>query len=133
MMNKPLSKPARTLQVYSWYVILFLALPFLLVPQLILPLAGMAAPTDVWVRVLGMSVLFLGYYYNQMARYELSQFFRISVVVRLLVPVFFVAFVVFGLAPPILLAFCIPDILFAIWTALSLRGYSPLPERAATA
>src|SRR5664279_6450892 len=121
-MNKPMSKPARTLMVYGWYVILFLALPFLFVPQLILPIAGMAAPTDVWVRVLGMSVLFLGFYYIQMTRHELTAFFRMTVYTRLCVPVFFVAFVLFGLAPPVLIAFCIPDILFSIWTALSLRG-----------
>jgi hypothetical protein len=132
-MNKSLSKPARTMVVYGWYVILFLALPFLFVPQLILPLAGMAAPTDVWVRVLGMTVLFLGFYYIQMGRHELTQFFRWSVVARLLVPVFFVVFVLLGLAPPVLIAFTIPDIIFAAWTALSLRGESPMPKQSATA
>ena len=110
-----------------------LILPFLLVPQLILPLAGMAAPTDVWVRVLGMTVLFLGFYYIQMGRNELTKFFRWSVYARLLVPVFFVVFVVLGLAPLVLIAFTIPDILFATWTALSLRGATPMPNRSAAA
>ena len=132
-MNKPMSKTARTLVIYGWYVILFLGLPFLLVPQLILPIAGMAAPTDVWVRVLGMTVLFLGFYYIQMGRNELTQFFRWSVIVRLLVPVFFVVFVVLGLAPPVLIAFTIPDIIFATWTALSLRGEASMPKQSATA
>ena len=132
-MNKSMSKTARTMVIYGWYVILFLALPFLLVPQLILPIAGMAAPTDVWVRVLGMTVLFLGFYYIQFGRLELTQFFRYSVVARLLVPVFFLAFVLLGLAPPVLLAFTIPDIIFACWTALSLRGEAPVANRSATA
>src|SRR5258707_6175650 len=118
-MNKSWSKPARTMVVYGWYVILFLALPFLFVPQLILPLVGMAVPTDVWVRVLGMTVLFLGFYYIQMGRHELTQFIRWSVYVRLLVPVFVVTFVLLGLAPPVLLGFTLPDILFAVWTALT--------------
>jgi len=132
-MNKPMSKTARTMVIYGWYVILFLGLPFLLVPQLILPLAGMAAPTEVWVHVLGMTVLFLGFYYIQMGRHELTQFFRWSVIARLLVPVFFVAFVLLGWAPPVLLAFTIPDILFATWTALSLRGELPVSKQSATA
>jgi hypothetical protein len=132
-MKASLSKPAQTLVIYGWYVILFLALPFLLVPGLILPLVGMAAPTDVWVRVVGMTALFLGFYYTQMGRNELTQFIRWSVYARLLVPVFFVTFVLLGLAPPVLIAFTIPDVIFAIWTALALRGAKPMPERPAVA
>lgn len=132
-MNAPLSKPARTMVVYGVYVILGLALPFLLVPGLILPLVGMAAPSDVWVHVLGMTVLFLGFYYIQMGRHELTQFFRWSVYIRLLVPVFFVAFVLLGWAPPVLIAFTIPDIFFAIWTALTLRGSQTMPARSTMA
>jgi hypothetical protein len=93
----------------------------------------MAAPTDVWVRVLGMTVLFLGFYYIQMARNELTQFFRYSVIARLLVPVFFIVFVLLGLAPPVLIAFTIPDIIFATWTALSLRGEASMSKQSATA
>jgi len=132
-MNAPLSKPARTMVVYGIYVILGLGLPFLLVPGLILPLVGMAAPSDVWVHVLGMTVLFLGFYYIQMGRNELTQFMRWSVYVRLLVPVFFIIFVLVGWAPPVLIAFTIPDILFSIWTALSLRGSQPVSKRSAMA
>jgi hypothetical protein len=132
-MKTSLSKPAQTMVIYGWYVILFLGLPFLLVPGLILPLAGVPAPTDVWVHVLGMTVLFLGFYYIQMGRHELTYFFRWSVYARLAVPVFFVAFVLLGLAPPVLIAFTIPDIIFSVWTALALRGANAMPERSATA
>jgi uncharacterized membrane protein len=118
---------------YGIYVILGLALPFLFVPGLILPLVGMAAPTDVWVHVLGMTVLFLGFYYIQMGRNELTQFMRWSVVVRLLVPVFFLAFVLVGWAPPVLIAFVIPDIFFALWTGWTLRGYQAVSKRSAMA
>ena len=132
-MKTSLSKPAQTMVIYGGYVILGLALPFLLVPGLILPLVGMAAPTDVWVRVLGMTVLFLGFYYIQMGRHELTSFFRWSVYIRLAVPVFFVIFVLLRLAPPVLISFTIPDILFSIWTALTLRGAKAMPERSAMA
>ena len=121
-MNRSLSKPALSVLVYGLYIILFLGLPFLLVPSLILPLVGFPAPSDVWVRVLGMSLLFFGFYYVQMGRNELTNFFRWTVYTRLAVPVFFVVFVAAGLAPPILITFAIPDILFSAWTALALRG-----------
>ena len=132
-MNAPLSKAARSMIVYGIYVILGLGLPFLLVPGLILPLVGMAAPSDVWVHVLGMTVLFLGFYYIQMGRNELTQFFRWSVYIRLSIPVIFVVFVLVGWAPPVLIAFTIPDILFAVWTALTLRGSQPMPARSTMA
>lgn len=122
-MNKtPMSKAATSLIVYGGYVILGLALPFLFIPGLVLSLAGMTPPTEVWIRVLAMTVLFLGYYYIQMGRHELTDFFRWSVYIRLAVPVFFVVFVLLGFAPPVLIAFTIPDVLFAIWTAVALRS-----------
>jgi hypothetical protein len=82
----------------------------------------MAAPTDVWPRVVGMTTLFLGFYYIQMGRNELTQFIRWSVYARALVPVFFIAFVLLGFAPPVMIALTIPDILFTVWTALALRA-----------
>ncbi len=124
-MKKPMSNAAKSLQVYGGYIILFLGLPFLLIPGALLPLVGMSAPTDVWVRVLAMTVLFLGYYYVQAARRELTDLFRWSVNIRFTVPIFFVAFVILGFAPPVLIAFSVPDVSFAIWTALALRSAKP--------
>lgn len=124
-MKNPMSNAAKSVLVYGGYVILFLGLPFLLIPDTVLPLAGMSAPTDVWVRVLAMSVLFLGYYYIQAARHELTDFFRWTVYARLGVPIFFVVFVLLRFAPPVLITFSIPDIFFAAWTAWALRSAKP--------
>jgi hypothetical protein len=121
-MKTPLSNAAKSVLAYGLYLVLFNALPFLLAPNLLLPLVGMQAPTDVWVRVLGMALLFFGGYYIQAGRHELTPFFRWTIVGRYLVPVFFVAFVLLGYAPPVLLAFGIPDLLFTTWTVLALRG-----------
>ena len=120
-MTKPMSNAAKSIYAYGVYLIVALALPFLLIPDPLLALVGMPTPTDVWVRVLGMSVLFFGFYYIQAGRAELTPFFRWTIIGRYLVPVFFAAFVLLGFAPPILIAFGIPDILFTTWTALALR------------
>ena len=115
-MESLLRNPATSLKVYGVYVFAFLGLPFLLVPGLILPLVGIPAPTEVWIRVLAMTILFLGFYYYEVGQNQVTIFYKWSVYVRLLVPVFFISFVLLGWAPPVLIAFCIPDVLFALWT-----------------
>jgi hypothetical protein len=130
MNNTPMSKPAVSLVVYGVYVILGLALPFLLIPGPVLSVVGMAQPTDVWVRVVGMTALILGFYYIQIGRNELMQFMRYSVYTRASVPVFFIIFVLLGFAPPVMIALAIPDVLFTIWTAVVLRGQKPSPVTA---
>src|SRR4051812_43092569 len=100
-MESLLRNPAQSLKVYGVYVFVFLGLPFLLIPGLILPLVGIPAPTDVWIRVLAMTILFLGFYYYEVGQNQVTQFYRWSVYVRLLVPVFFVSFVLLGWAPPV--------------------------------
>jgi hypothetical protein len=121
-MNMSMSSAARSIVVYGVYLILAIALPFLFLPQVLLPLVGMAPPTDVWIRVLGMSVLFFGFYYIQAGRHNLTEFFRWTIYGRYAVPLFFIAFVLLGLAPPVLIAFAIPDILFTTWTVRALRS-----------
>lgn len=124
-MESLLRNPAKSLQVYGVYVFVFLGLPFLLVPGLILPLVGIPAPTDVWIRVLAMTILFLGFYYYEVGTHQVTQFYKWSVYVRLLVPVFFVSFVLLGWAPPVLIAFCIPDVIFALWTRYAMGAPAP--------
>ncbi len=121
-MTTPLSSAAKSMVVYGAYLILGIALPFLLIPDLLLPLVGMHTPTDVWIRVLGMSALFFGVYYIQAGRHELTPFFRWTIYGRYLVPVFFIAFVALGFAPPVLILFGLPDIVLTTWTVLALRG-----------
>jgi len=117
-----MSSAAKSIVAYGVYLILFIALPFLFIPNLLLPLVGMSTPTDVWIRVLGMSVLFFGIYYIQAGRHELREFFRWTIYGRYAVPLFFVAFVALRFAPPVLIAFSIPDILFMTWTVMALRS-----------
>jgi hypothetical protein len=69
-----------------------------------------------------MLVLFLGFYYTQAARKEMTDFFRWTVYLRSTVIIFFVIFVLLGLASPPLIMFGVVDLLGAIWTGLALRS-----------
>ncbi len=116
-----MSKAAKSVFVFGIYLI-FIGLGFLLVPNTVLGLFGFPMTTEPWIQVVAMLLLILAYYYIQSARSELRSFFRFTVHGRASVILFFIAFVVLGLAPPILIMFGVVDLVAAIWTALALRS-----------
>lgn len=115
-----MSKSAFSVHVFSIYMIAFGA-GLIAVPNLLLSLFAVPETNEVWIRIVGMLVLIIGYLDFMASRYELQIFFRWTVVVRFSVLIFFVAFVVLGLAPPILILFGVVDAAGAIWTAACLR------------
>jgi hypothetical protein len=64
----------------------------------------------------------LGYYFDQAARKELTDFFRSTILTRSSAIVFFALFVVLGFAPINLLLLIAVDPVFIIWTVLALRS-----------
>ena len=115
-----MSKAAISVLVFAIYLAL-IGLGFLLVPNTLLGLFGFPDTTEVWIRVMAMLLLILVYYYIRAVRSEMTGFFRFTVHARASVIVFFVVFVVLGLAQPMLIGFGVVDLLGAIWTALALR------------
>lgn len=116
-----MSKSAFSLRVFSIYMF---ALGSVLVaaPNLMLSFFGIPETHEVWIRVVGVLVLNLGYLVFMASRSELLAFFQWSVAARLAVPVFFVTFVALGYAPPILVLFGVIDAAAALWTAACLRA-----------
>jgi hypothetical protein len=115
------SKSARSVLVFAIYLV-GLGLVLVVAPNVLLRLFGVPVTSEVWIRVVGMLVLFLGFYYAQAARRELRAFFRWTVLVRSSVIVFFAAFVLLGFVSPILILFGVVDLLGAVWTGLALRA-----------
>lgn len=110
---------ARSVLVYSIYAF-GLGVVLILAPGVVLPLFGLSAPAEVWVRVAGMTVIFLSGLYFTAARNEYRPIFIESVLFRFAVPVIFGAFIVAGYAPWNLLLLTPLDVLFATWTLVSL-------------
>lgn len=115
-----MSHPARTVFAFACYL-LPLGLMLLLVPNLLLGLFQIPPTSEVWIRVVGMLVTFLGVYYVVAARAELRPFIIWSARLRASVFLFFGAFVLAGLAPPVLLLFGAVDAAGALWTWSALR------------
>jgi hypothetical protein len=116
-----MSPAARSIYAYSIYL-LAQGLTLLVVPNLALSIFGLPEAVGVWVRIVGMTILFFSMYYFLAARYEFRPFFALSVATRLSVPFIFTAFIAAGFAPWNLLLFTPLDVLFAAWTWVALRG-----------
>ena len=115
-----MSRAAKSLFVFGIYLC-GLGLILLLVPNLILQAFGVPPTNEVWIRINGMFVLCLSFYYVQAARNELAIFIRWTVWTRVAVIFYFAAFVLLVSAPKALLLFGLIDLLSALWTWLALR------------
>ncbi len=107
--------------VFSIYLYV-LGLVLVSAPNLLLSLFRIPETDEVWIRVVGMLVVILGYYYSTAARHGLTPFLRATVAGRFAVLLFFIAFVVLGFAPPVLILFGLIDAATAVWTAVALSA-----------
>ena len=115
-----MSNSARSVFVFGLYLVV-LGIILLVAPNFLLGMFFLPSTNEVWIRVVGMLLLFLGFYYYQAARKEMTDFFQWTVYVRPTVIVFFAIFVLLGFASPPLVLFGVVDLLGAIWTGLALR------------
>jgi hypothetical protein len=116
-----MSHSARSVFVFGLYLV-GLSLILLVAPNVLLGMFSLASTSEVWVRVVGMLALILGFYYIQAARKEMTEFFWWTVYARSTVILFFIAFVLLGYANPPLILFGLVDLLGAIWTGWALRA-----------
>lgn len=116
-----MTKAAFSVLVFSVYLYVLGAV-LVVVPNLLLGLFRIPESHEVWIRVVGMLVLIIGLYYTVAARHQLTPMLRATVVGRLAVLVFFIAFVLLDLAPPVLILFGVVDAAAAPWTWSALRA-----------
>jgi hypothetical protein len=117
---KKMSYPAKTVFAFGIYLFL-LGVVFLLVPNLLLNLLQMPPTSEVWSRVVGMLLTGIGIYYFVASLSELRIFIVWTIPLRLAVILFFGAFVIANLAPPVLMLLSVIDIAGALWTWSALR------------
>lgn len=117
-----MSRPARTLYVFAWYLAV-VSLTLLFAPNLLLRVMGMATTTEVWIRVAGMLVALLAVYYYVAARVDAPRPMMYATVLgRFTVPLFFLSFILAGWVEWPLILFGLVDGITAMWTWSALRA-----------
>lgn len=113
-----MSRSALSVFVFGIYLTV-LGLALVLAPNVLLTLFGLPETKEVWIRVVGMLLFLVSFYYIMAARSELKDFFVWSVYVRSMVIVFLALFVSMNWVKPILLLFGVIDLAGAIWTEMA--------------
>ena len=117
--------PATSMLIWAVYL-LGLGVILVAVPNALLLLFGFDPTEEVWIRVVGVLVLILAYYSLRAAQTDNRTYMEWTVTARAVVPVFFIGFVVLGMAEPMLIAFGFIDLAGAVPTRRALRA-APAP------
>jgi hypothetical protein len=112
--------PATSMWIWAVYL-LGLGVILVAVPNALLVPFGFDPTEEVWIRVVGVLVLILAYYSLRAAQTDDRTYMEWTVTARALVPVFFIGFVVLGLARPMLITFGFIDLAGAVLTRRALR------------
>lgn len=91
-------------------------------PGMVMSLLGIAPPSEIWIRVLGVLALVVGYYYLACASGEAIAFYRATVAGRFGFAGLLVVLVALYGAPIQLLLFGLVDVAGSVWTSRGLRG-----------
>lgn len=116
-----MSKSAFSAKVFSIYLAI-VGTMLIIVPNFLLSIFLMPATSEVWIRVLGLTVVMLGVYAAVAARHESVPFLEASVYTRLVVFIAFISFAVLGLASPMIVLFGVADLAGGMWTYFALRA-----------
>jgi hypothetical protein len=111
---------ARSVNLFGTYLVI-LAIGLLVAPNVLLELFRLAPTSEVWIRVVGMLVAFIGVYYRTAAAANLTSFFLATVLLRASVPLFFLVFVLAHWVAWPLLIFGAIEALGAVWTWRALQ------------
>ncbi len=128
-MSRPPPSPnaaARSIHVFGVYLCATGAL-LLLAPSLVLAPLQIAVPQDVWIRLVGVLALALGFTDVLTARQGVAVLMRASVWRRIGAGAVLLGLVAIGQAPAAVTLFAVVDIAAAAWTAAALRGMSAAP------
>lgn len=109
-----------TMKVFGVYLVV-LGATGMIAPNLVAGAIGLPSSHDVWSRVAAMLVFNLGLLYVWIIRTRATAMIRFTVVTRLLVLGFLIAFVMAGLAPINLIVFGVVDAAGGLWTEGALR------------
>lgn len=115
-----MTKSTQSMLVFALYLA-GLAVTFMLFPNPVIALFGFEPTDQVWIRILGFMLGVLAFYYLMACREGVTNFYRWTVWSRLAVTPVYILFILFGVAPPVVLLFAAVDLVGGVWTGLALK------------
>lgn len=115
-----MNKAAKTIWFFGIYLLLE-GLFLMLAPSWILTEIGLPEAQSVWRLIVGFVVAILGYYYIRNAKENLGPFFRFTIQIRVIQPVFFLFLYFFDRGTLALVGFSFIEFLAGVWTWRALR------------
>ena len=116
-----MTSTAKTVFYFGLYVIA-LGVILIVIPNVLLGAFGFEESKEPWLRVFGVVVVALGYYYVMAAKGNAHAFFNATVYGRIWVFLGFAGLAAVGIAKPSLILFGVADLLGAIWTFRAQRS-----------
>lgn len=111
---------ARSVYYFGFYLYLT-GLTLITVPNMFLQTLQLPETNEVWIRILGVVVFGLGFYYHRTGVQNNTAFFKLTVPTRIFVFISFVTFVGLGYAAPVIAGIGAVDLLGAAWTFFALK------------
>jgi hypothetical protein len=111
---------AKTVLYFGWYLYVT-GITLLVAPNFLLSTFQMPTTEEVWIRVVGVLAIAIGFYYQQAGSKNIQGLLPLTVVARLFVFICFSAFVFLKFVSPMLIVFGIVDLLGAAWTWMTLK------------
>lgn len=111
---------AKTVLYFGIYLYLT-GITLLVAPNFLLSTFQMPVTEEVWIRVVGVLVLAIGFYYHQAGSKNFEAMLPLTVVARIFVFLSFAVFVLLQFVSPMLLVFGVVDLLGALWTWMLLK------------
>jgi|SRR5688572_19799867 hypothetical protein len=116
-----MSRAARTIVGFGIYMALT-GLTLVIAPNVLLELLGLPPTTEAWLRILGMFMIIVAYYYYRTAVSEATEFFRATVHGRTTMALFLTGLAVTGMTGSVLVLLGLVELAGAVATALALRS-----------
>lgn len=128
------TKSQAALSTFCWGIYMSLnGLGMVIFPNVALAAMGFEPTVEIWIRMVGLLSLVLGFYYVQMGRYQFSPFYLWKVVGHAGGILIMILFYFQDLISSNILMICLTDALAALWTVWGInedRKKTLIAERA---
>ncbi len=111
---------AKTVLYFGFYLYIT-GLTLLVAPNFLLSTFQIPTTDEVWIRVVGVLVTAIAFYYHQIGSKNIEAMMPLTVAARVFVFLSFAVFVLLKFVSPMLLVFAAVDLLGAGWTWMALK------------